>query len=166
MQEVLTVDIKENNMELIKIIGMVTAVIFVFCIFNGCGNSMKPIKNSSSYFLQDKKVIYSYHKSTFVMGKGEVIGADLETFTPVNDEYAYDKNSVYWNEFKINGVDKNSFKVIGKNYAKDKNKIYYKHNPLVEADVASFKLGGRYEAEDKNNYYSFGKVKYSKKEFD
>jgi hypothetical protein len=37
---------------------------------------------------------------------------------------------------------------------------------LVEADVASFKLGGRYEAEDKNNYYSFGKVKYSKKEFD
>ena len=153
-------------MEWLKIIVGIGGLVFMFCFFKGCSNSMKPIKNSDSYFLKGDKIIYSYHKSTFVLGKGEVIGADLETFTPVSDEYAYDENSVYWNEFAIKGADKNSFKVFGKNYSKDKKYIYYKQNQLLEADVNSFRVGGKFEAEDKNNYYSHGKIKYSRKEID
>ena len=152
-------------MEWLKIIVGVGGVIFMFCFFYGCSNSMRPIKESDSYFLKGDKIIYSYHGALFVLGKGEVVGADLKTFTPVNDEYAYDKSGVYWNEFLIKGADKDSFKIFGKNYAKDKNRVYYKQNPL-EADVNSFKVGGKFEAEDKDNYYSHGKIKYSRKEID
>ena len=152
-------------MEWLKIVIGVCGVIFMFCFFHGCSNSMIPIKGSDSYFLKGDKVIYSYHGASVVLGKGEVVGADLKTFTPVNDEYAYDKNGVYWNEFLIKGADKDSFKIFGKNYAKDKNRVYYKQNPL-EADVHSFKVGGKFEAEDKDNYYSHGEIIYSRKEID
>lgn len=153
-------------MELFKIFGVISGIIFILCFFTGCFKSMEPIDDSDSYFIKNNKIIYSYHKSNFIMGEGEVKGADLETFIPVNDEYAYDKNSIYWNEFVINGADKDSFKIFGKNYSKDKNMIYYKQNPLIEADIDSFKLGGNFEAEDIKYYYKNGNVLYLRKDID
>lgn len=157
---------RKIKMEWLKYIIGISGVILIISLLQGC-SSMKPISGSQSYFLKGKKIIYSYHKSTFIMGKGEVKGADIESFVPIDDEYASDKNNVYWNEFAIVGVDKDSFKILSSYYSKDKNQVYCKQFVFKEADVQTFKIGGKYDAYDKNYYYDeYGKIIYSRKEND
>ena len=152
-------------MEWIKIIIGIAGVVFILCFLQGC-SKMKAINSSSSYFLKGDKVVYSYKQSKLLMGENEVKGADIATFTPLNDFFAKDKNSVYWHSSKIEEADPDSFEFLPDSkyqgsfsdyYTKDKLHFFYKTKILKSVDADSFVIHG-YNAKDKVYLYCKGKI--------
>ena len=152
------------------LVGMV-GIFFLFCFFQGC-SKMKPINGSQSYFLKNGKVIYSYHGSKIIKGANEVKGADIETFTPLNDYFAKDKNCVYWHSSKIEKADPKTFQFLKNTeyqnsfsnyYTRDKNYFFYTTKILENVDADTFTVYG-YNAKDKNYLYCKGKA-FDKKEY-
>ena len=86
----------------------------------------------------------------------QIRGADIESFTILNENYTKDKNHVYHQGKKIKKADLDSFRPISKVYAIDKNTAYFLDNAIENSDVETFEpfnKDHRNFARDKNRFY-------------
>lgn len=158
-------------MKWIKYLMGVLGTFFMFCLFQGC-SKMKSINGSSSYFLKNDKVIYSYQGSKVIMGANEIKEADIKTFVPLNDYFAKDNNYVYWHSSKIDKADPQTFQFLDDTkyensfsdyYTRDKNYFFYETKILKNVDANTFIVYG-YNAKDKSYLYCKGEI-FDKKEY-
>ncbi len=114
-----------------------------------------PIKgNLKPSIYGDEYIIYVYNTDgkKVYFKEMEILGADLATFTPIENgrymhSYAKDKNYVYYGGTRIEGADPASFEILwmlppegcsNSQYSRDKNNIYFKASLVVGADLKTF----------------------------
>lgn len=110
--------------------------------------------------------------SVHVFSWGKMVsGADVKTFSALDDTYFKDANSVYTYGSvqddgtritkSLDGVSPQNFVALGEGYGKTGDSVYFFDKKIVGADVATFKAtvgyGGGY-AEDKNHVYKDGVI--------
>ena len=106
-----------------------------------------------SGFNKDKNFVY--------IGFNVVIGADPETFEPINVAAMYykDKKNVYYKEKQIAGADPKTAYLVYEHYSvflKDSKGVYYNGEQIAGADPETFIILNDQYRKDKNNVYYGG----------
>lgn len=116
-------------------------------------------------YVKDKNGAYFVHLNDVgrIQSASEVLGADLSTFTAIEDtSFAKDKDNVYHALDKIGGIaDLSSFVKIKNAYFKDKYNVYYYLThfsvvPDINPNSVTSVVGGNIK-DDKCIYDSYGK---------
>lgn len=109
--------------------------------------SVTDIKCSGKYLLDGNSI---YNRGQ------QIIGADLPSFSIMNNEFSRDKFSAYFMSKRIPLGDPKSFKVSIQNsyYSQDSMGFYYGSDPVFPADPSTFKVIGKYFAVDSVHIYS------------
>jgi len=148
------------------------------------GNNFKIIKNANPNTFQPIPILNSsdlnIHNTEGTYGKDNInvfyftdviIGANPETFIPINHSFSKDSFSIFYQTKKIKEADVNSFFVLSNSYGsdsssygKDKYHVFFRNLLLKDADYSSFEMcNSSGYAKDKNHVYLWGVIK---EEFD
>lgn len=122
---------------------------------------------------------YSKDNNNIYFGSTKMVGADLDSFIPLNvtlnnlEEYDYkeplyakDKNNAYFRGEKIEAVDVMSFVHLGKYYAKDKNSIYLNGRKMnIDINPEYFEIVGKDVIKDNKSVF-FSEFNFDINEFE
>lgn len=110
-------------------------------------------EKSKQYYIEDGKVIYVMGANFFNIGGKEILGAEVDTFEVLDQDYAKDKHFVYYHGRTVVGADPVTATVIPNSYShvnnrpakrsssgflKDAHSVYCGWEVLNGADPESF----------------------------
>ncbi len=115
------------------------------------------------YKVEEGKLYHYHYVGVGVTHKGEVKGADLESFKQISELYGKDKNHAYRTYSLLPNSDPESFVIIDDIYSKDKNRVFYYSHNIPNADPSSFQIieygySDKEYAKDKNYVFFRGEA--------